>query len=100
MIDVTFHQACINLFPLTLSGKKMVLPFYPRSDRGLVFVTKPSRKQNLFFTKKIHFFLFFFFLSNLQEEIKTEGDVFNSCHGHGGARKDAGEAGAVGAIQA
>jgi hypothetical protein len=98
MIDVTLHQACNNLFPLTLSGGKRVLPFYPRSDRGLVFVTKPSRKQNLFFTKKIHFF--FLFLSNLREEIKTEGDVFNSCHGHGGARKDAGEAGAVGAIQA
>jgi hypothetical protein len=28
------------------------LTFYPRSNRGLVFVTKPSRKQNLFFQNK------------------------------------------------
>jgi hypothetical protein len=28
------------------------MPFYPRSNRGLVFVTKPSRKQNLFFQNK------------------------------------------------
>jgi hypothetical protein len=49
---VTLHQACINLFPLTLSGKERALPFYPRSNRGFVFVTKPSRKQNLFFQNK------------------------------------------------
>ena len=52
---MTLHQACINLFPLTLSGKERALPFYPRSNRGLVFVTKPSRKQNLFFQNKFIF---------------------------------------------
>ena len=52
---MTFHQTCINLFPLTLSGKEGLCPFYPRSNRGLVFVTKPSRKQNLFFQNKFIF---------------------------------------------
>jgi hypothetical protein len=47
--EVTLHQACINLFPWRWEWETRALPFYPRSNRGLVLVTKPSRKQNLFF---------------------------------------------------
>ncbi len=34
-----------------MMSSSRVLTFYPRSNRGLIFVTKPSRKQNLFFPK-------------------------------------------------
>jgi hypothetical protein len=36
--------------------ERRALPFYTRSNRGLVFVTKPSRKQNLFFQNKFIIF--------------------------------------------
>ncbi len=59
-----------RLCPFILGKERKALPFYPRKERlcpfilgkerlcpfilgqGLVFVTKPSRKQNLFFQNK------------------------------------------------
>ena len=37
--------------------ERRAFPSYPRSNRGLVLVTKPSRKQNLFFGNEFIIFL-------------------------------------------
>ena len=49
---MTLHQTCVNLSPRLCKWERSVAPFYPRSYPGLVFVTKPSRKQNLIFQNK------------------------------------------------
>ncbi len=43
---------CINLFPWRWSAGKGDWTLLSSVNRGLVFVTKPSRKQNLFFQNK------------------------------------------------
>ena len=59
-------------FSFDAEREKRALPFYPRSNRGLVFVTKPSRKQNLFFQNK-----FIIFIDNLRV-VTTEGEVVDA----------------------
>ena len=51
---MTLHQACVNLFPRRWKRERRVVPFYHRSYRGLVFVTKPSKKTEFIFSIYIH----------------------------------------------
>jgi hypothetical protein len=52
---VTLDQACTYDQSLSFDTEweRRDLTFYPRSNRGLVFVTEPSRKQNLFFQNEL-----------------------------------------------
>jgi hypothetical protein len=49
---MTLHQACNQTISFDTEWERRSLPLYPRSNRGLVFVTNSSRKQNLFFQNK------------------------------------------------